>query len=215
MADSAVDLDVIFKGVCFGFFNELLAALPHGPHAVGTLGTARYVLPKLLRKRAPHRLQMAQADLQQAMQALEVLEPSAAELAMAAELEYEAQRQALPMHGGECQLIAMLFARNLRYLLTGDRSAINSMAELVPPAGLDKARLAGRFICFEQSIRFLVISQGACWVRAAVCAEREVDTALRVCFSCASPEVGEASWMEGLDSHIQSLRDTAGSLLVA
>jgi hypothetical protein len=214
MADSAIDLDVIFKSVCYGFFTELLAAIPHGPYAVGTLGTARFVLLNLLRKRAPHRIDAARADLVEALRTLETLEPSDAESALAADLEYAAQRQALPMHSGECQLIAMLFIRDLHHLLTGDRSAIDAMAKLAPPGGIDKGQLAGKFICFEQAVRFMVALHGAVWVRAAVCAERDVDTALRVCFSCASPEVEEASWMEGLDSQIDSLRHATGALLI-
>lgn len=214
MADRAIDNDVLFKSVCYGFFEPLVAAIPHGPHAPGILGTARFVLPKLLRKRPPQRLEQAQAELAAALASLEALEPTQAESALAAELEFEAQRQASPVHAGECLLIAIVLGRNLRWLLTGDRSALGGLARLRFPAGVDPAGLHGRVMCLEQAICALMVVHGAMPVRTAICAEREVDANLRACFSCASPEVGESSWREGLASHIRKLREEAGAFLV-
>lgn len=214
MAEAAIDNDVLFKSVCYGFFAPLIAAMPTGAHAPGVLGTARFVLPKLLRKRPPRRLDQAQTELNEALQTLEALEPTDAESALAAQLEFEAQRQALPVHAGECLLIAMMLIRDLRWLLTGDRAAIEGLGSLAFPAGTDPAPLHGRIVCFEQAIMRLMTAQGAASVRTAICAEREVDANLRACFSCASPEVGETSWREGLDSHIGALRHGAGALLM-
>jgi len=213
MADSAIDNDVILKCVSYGFFSELIAAFPNGPHVFGMLGTARFVVGKLLQKRPPKRAEAA-ADFEHALQTLEVLEPTSAETATAAELELAAQQQALRLQGGECQLIAIVVHRNFRFLLTGDRAAIESCGRLVPPPGFDIAALRGKLACLEQAIWHLVQAQGAQRVRAAVCAEREVDTGLRICFSCSSDEVGEASWLEGIESHIRALRQEAGGLLM-
>lgn len=213
MADSAIDNDVLFKSVCYGFFSELVASAPGEPPSPGVLGTARFVVPKLMRKRPPQRVN-ASEDLATVMQALEVLEPTPAEVSLAADLQLAAQQQALALHVGECQLVAILYSRNLRFLLTGDRAAIEGIARLAAPAQIDVTVLRGKLICFEQAIRLLVATRGAGWVRAAICAEREVDTALRICFSCSSPEVGEDSWLEGLENHIQSLRQVAGELLL-
>jgi hypothetical protein len=215
MAEAAIDNDVLLKSVCYGFFAPLIAAMPAGAHAPGLLGTARFVLPKLLRKRPPRRLVQAQVELDQALQTFEVLEPTDAESALAAQLEFEAQRQALPVHAGECLLVAIVLTRNLQWLLTGDRAAIEGLGRMVFPAGLDSTLLHGRIACFEQAICRLMSARGAAAIRMAICAEREVDTNLRACFSCASPEVGEASWREGLDSHIRHLRALSGALLIA
>lgn len=213
MADAAIDNDVVLKGVSYGFLTELLAAIPGGPYTHGILGTARFVLPKALRKRPPTRIAAAAAELNAALVALETLEPTEEEAILAAELEYEAQRQALSLHAGECQLVAMLVSRELRHLLTGDRNAIAALGTMALPASFDSAKLAAKFICFEQVMRHMVNERGALTVKTAICAERDVDTAMRVCFSCSSPEVGEASWLAGLDSHIAELRTASGDLL--
>lgn len=213
MADAAVDNDVILKGVSYGFLNELLGAIPGAPHAHGVLGTARYVLRKALQKRPPKRVNAAREELEMALVSLEVLEPTEQEIALAAQMEFEAQQQAVPMHVGECQLVAMLVTREFHHILTGDRKAIAALASIALPAGIDPAKLTARFICFEQAIRHLVAALGATTVKDAICAEREVDSAMRVCFSCASPEVDEASWLAGLESHIAELRTVSGRLL--
>lgn len=213
MADAAIDNDVLFKSVCYGFFTPLVAAMSSNARA-GVLGTARFVLPKLLRKRPPHRFNQARLELDQALKTLEVFEPTEAESELAAQLEFEAQRQRLPVHAGESLLIAIVLVRDLRWLLTGDRAAIEGLGRLMLPPGLDPARLSGRIACFEQAIRRLLDALGANAVKTAICAEREVDANLRACFSCASPEVGEASWREGLDSHIKCLRANAGAILM-
>lgn len=215
MAEAAIDNDVILKGVSYGLFADLLASVPGAPYQYGILGTAKFVLRKVLQKRPPHRAEAAKAELEAALVALEILEPTEQETVLAAQLEFEAQQHAAPMHVGECQLVAMLVIRELSHLLTGDRKAIEALASIASPVGIDPARLSARFICFEQAIRHLVIAQGAAVVKAAICAEREVDSAMRACFSCASPEVGEESWMAGLDSHIEALRAVSGSLLTA
>ncbi|HUV69869.1 MAG TPA: hypothetical protein VMW15_09430 [Terracidiphilus sp.] len=215
MAEAAVDNDVILKGVSYGFLTELLAAIPEAPHAYGILGTAKFVLRKALQKRPPRRAEATKAELEAALTVLEILEPTEQETALAAQLEFEAQQHAVPMHVGECQLVAMLVTREFHHILTGDRKAIAALASIALPAGIDPARLTARFICFEQAVRHLVVAQGAVLVKTAICAEREVDSAMRVCFSCASPEVDEASWLAGLDNHIADLRAASGGLLAA
>jgi hypothetical protein len=212
MAEAAIDNDVIFKSVCYGFLDTLVAAMPHG--APGVLGTARFVLPKLLSKRPPHRLQAAQAELLHALQSLEALEPNHEETTLAAQLEFEAQRQSLPVHAGECLLVAIVLVRDFRWLLTGDRNAIEGLAGMAFPVAVDASKLHGRIVCFEQAICRLIAVHDVALVRARICAEREVDANLRACFSCASPEVGEDSWREGLISHIKQLRSQSGPLLM-
>lgn len=215
MADAAIDNDVILKGVSYGFLAELLAGIPDGPYAHGILGSAKYVLRKALQRRPPIRVQAAKEELEAAFASLEILEPTAHETALAAQLEYQAQRQAVPMHVGECQLVAMLVTREFRHFLTGDRRAIIALGSLTLPAAIEPANLVAKFICFEQAIRYLVAAHGAAMVKTAICSECEVDVAMRVCFSCSSPEVDEASWLAGLDSHIAELRAASGELLAA
>ena len=212
MADSAIDNDVVLKSVCYGFFDDLVKALPLSSSSPGILGTARFVLPKLIRKRPPSRLQ-APAELDEVLLKLEVLEPTSEEVNLAAEIELLAQQRSIPLHVGECQLLAILFVRDLLFLLSGDKSALKAVASLTLPAEANLSRLEGKLVCLEQAILSLMKARGASWVRDAVCAETGVDTSLRVCFSCSSAEVGESSWIEGLSSHVNDVRKKAGALL--
>ncbi len=214
MADAAIDNDVVFKAACYGLLEALLAALPGAPYTHGVLGTARFVLPKLLRKRPPIRAAEASVDLERALATLETLEPTAEEVTLSAALEFEAQLQNLGLHAGECLLCAILWQRGLRHLLTGDKVAIEALSAMTPPVGVDPAAFHGKLICLEQAMLWLLqATTEPATIRATVCAERDVDPAMRVCFSCASPEVGITSWVEGLSSHVTSLRNVAGPLL--
>lgn len=213
MTDCLIDNDVVLKSVSYGFLDELIAGLPAGPHVPGLLGTARFVLPKRLQRHVPKQYEQAREALSRVLAVLEAVEPSDAEAALAATLEYEAQRQAVAVDAGECQLIAILISRGYHWLLTGDKRALAGLAAMALPSEISIDSLAGKFMCFEQAILHLVAAQGGAWVRRAICDEPDVDTAMRLCFSCTSPEVTEASWKEGLNSQVRSLRNDCGSLL--
>jgi hypothetical protein len=213
MADAALDNDVILKGASYGIINDLMAALPDGPFTHGALGAARFMLPKKLAKKQVSRMVDAQADLTSAFATLEVLEPDDEEKRLAAELQFNAQEASLELDPGEAQLTAMVIARDLRHLLTGDKRAIAALGATPFPEGLARELLTQRLICLEQAIWALSDAQGADTVRSAICAEPEVDTQLRICFSCTSPEVEEASWREGLRSAIEQVRHFCPDLL--
>lgn len=213
MTDCVIDNDVVLKCVCYGFFDALVVGLPNGPHVPGLLGTARFVLPRLLRRRQPRRFEQAQLELSGLLTRLESLEPSDTETKLAAKLEYEAQRQAIPADVGECQLVAILVSRGYRWLLSGDKRALAGLAAMTLPTEIPREALVGKLMCFEQAVLCLVAAKGGKWVRNAICNERDVDTSMRICFSCTSPEVGEESWNEGLSSEVKNLRVTCGDLL--
>jgi hypothetical protein len=213
VADAALDNDVILKGASYGNLTELLAALPGSPYAHGALGAARFMLPKKLAKKSVTRMEGAMADLTRALATFEVLEPSEEEQRLAAELQFNAQKANLPLDAGEAQLTAMVVRRGLRHLLTGDKRAIGALGATDYPDGLDRAELGQRVLCLEQAVWTLLNSQGAAAVRGAICSERDVDTQLRICFSCSSPEVGEECWREGLRSAIEQVRALCPDLL--
>lgn len=214
MADAALDNDVILKGASYGVLTDLLASLPGAPYAHGALGAARFMLPKKLAKKTVTRMDAAKAELEVALAALEVLEPTKDERKLAAELQFNAQRASLPLDVGEAQLTAMAIARKMRHLLTGDKRAIAALASTRFPDGLPRERLVNRVICFEQAIWTLTDALGTANVRATICAEREVDTQMRICFSCSSPEVSEDSWREGLRAAIEAVRIDCPDFLV-
>lgn len=213
MADAALDNDVILKGASYGVLGDLIAALPDGPYAHGVLGAARFMLPKTLARKHVHRKEAALAELTAALDTFDVLEPDEVEQRLAAELQFNAQQASLALDAGEAQLAVMVFTRELRHLLTGDKRAIAALASTPLPDDIEPARLVHKLICFEQAVWALLDSQDAASVRAAICTERDVDTQLRICFSCSSPEVDEASWREGLRSAIEDVRAHCPDLL--
>ncbi|WP_434031529.1 type II toxin-antitoxin system VapC family toxin [[Pseudomonas] boreopolis] len=213
MADAALDNDVILKGASYGLLSDLLAALPEGPYEHGVLGAARFMLPKTLKRKSVTRMGKALADLQVALKAFEVLEPDKAEQRLAAELQFNAQQAGLALDPGEAQLTAIVVSRGLRHLLTGDKRAILALASTPLPDGIDREQLVRKVICLEQAVLALLDHLGAASVRALICAEHDVDVQLRVCFSCSSPEIDEASWREGLRSAIEAIRVGCSELL--
>jgi hypothetical protein len=53
-------------------------------------------------------------------------------------------------------------------------------------------------------------------VATAICREKEIDTALAICFQCHSPgEVPHAAVLDGLRSYIEDLRKHAPRLLAS
>lgn len=215
MASAALDNDIILKGASYGFLADLLAALPDGPFSHGVLGAARFMLPKKLAKKTVNRMDKAKAELVAALAELEVLEPDEIEQRLAADLQFNAQQANLPLDAGEAQLIAIVITRKLAHLLTGDKRAIGALALMPFPEIVPREALANRLVCFEQAIWVLCDQIGATALRVAICAEREVDTQMRICFSCASPEVQEASWRQGLRSAIDEIRALGPDLLVS
>ena len=215
MADAALDNDVILKGVSYGVLSELLASLPDGPHAHGVLGAARFMLPKKLSRKSVVRKAHALAELDELLKSFDVLEPDEIEQRLAAELQFNAQRCSQALDVGEAQLVAMVVTRKLRHLLTGDKRAIVALASIPLPSAIDPSRLSRKLVCLEQAIWVLLDHKDAASVRAAICAEREVDTQLRICFSCSAHDVEEASWREGLRSAIEEVRARCPDFLSA
>lgn len=212
MANAAVDNDVLLKAVSYGIFQPLLEALPE-KCACGVLGTARFVVPKYLKRKPPGRYDQAREELEQALSILEVLEPDEREVELAAALEFEAQRLQLSLHGGECTLLAILYERGLLYFLTGDKAAILAAGKVPMPDGCDRARFERKIICFERAILGLLDCLGGD-LRRSICAEPDVDIAMRICFSCSSPEVSSESWREGLQSEIRNINEQVPDLLI-
>jgi hypothetical protein len=141
--------------------------------------------------------------------ALEQLEPEPDELAMAAALEEAATRAGLEFDTGESQLVAMLLAREARLLLTGDKRAIEAMAALRPEG------LGARLGSLEQLMRVLIDRLGTEAIRSAICAERQADMALAICFACHRASCNHAEVEEGIASYCRDLARNAGAILIA
>jgi predicted nucleic acid-binding protein len=213
MTTAAIDNDILFKGACYGMLEAMLQEVPGAPNRYAILGTAIYVVPsKIRRGRLSGSKERALDVLKGAIPNFSILEPTPEEQRFAAEIEAAAQHHNLPIDNGESQLCAIALSRAFDSVVTGDKRAIRGLATLkgVLPS---IAYLTNRLVCLEQLILLLVAKGLGEEIRNAVCFERAIDTALAMCFSCLSPEVGKESWMEGLGNYIADLRNDAGGLL--
>ena len=212
MASAAVDNDVVLKAACYRFGSGLLRSVPPGTQVYGALGAAKYVLPRALKRRMLADESAAEAELATVLDSLEVLEPDDVEQALASEIEFTAQRDGLPIDSGESQLLAIAINREFHHVLTGDKRAISALPKIAGVVTkLDALKL--RIVCFEQAVRWLLLSAGEAAVRAAICAEPSVDASMRASFSCASISPKPGSSLLGLESQIRHLRATSGEFL--
>lgn len=204
-----LDNDVVLKVACYALVTESLAAMTSNGTPLGMLGVGRFVIRgRLERAKNIADRDRARAALERMLAAVEMLEPTEDELALAADLEAEASRQGLELDGGESQLLAIVARRNFHCLLTGDKRAISAMAAVA------MALAAGRILCLEQLMVRIVAAVGADAVRPQVCAEPRVDRALTACFGCARDAVPHADVVDGLTSYVNHLERTAPGVLM-
>src|SRR5438105_3609188 len=116
--NAVVDNDILFKGVCYGLLQELISSGCAGG-APGVLGAARFVVAKKIEKRRGIRGNVADAvgRLQAFLSQAKVLEPTDAELEMAADFELAAQRLGSSFDTGESVLSAVTIIRLVPLLL--------------------------------------------------------------------------------------------------
>ncbi len=207
--NAAVDNDILIKAACYRLQDTLLGA------SFGVLGAARFVVAgRLARMPLMGERQEAQDAAADLIARSVVLEPSDAELTLAAELETLAQRQGLELDAGESQLAAIVAERDVGQLSTGDKRAIRAFEQLLDalPA---LAALAGRIRSLEQLVDDLVGRlESPDDVAKAICAEPTVDKALTICARCHTPPPdGPAIDREGLASYIRQLRADAPRML--
>jgi hypothetical protein len=212
--DTVVDNDLILKSVCYGLAE---AFWPESdPKSIGVLGAARYVVRHEIDRAGLNRgAEAAHSDLSGLLARCEELEPTEEEIALAAEIELCGQQHGLALDNGESQLAAIVVARDLPLLETGDKRAI---------AGLEEARrhlealdaLRGRVRCLEQIARRATdAEEGFGWFSTGVCAESDVDRSLSICFGCFGDSPADrATAREALDQYIWEVRRSASDVLV-
>jgi hypothetical protein len=204
------DNDVLYKGSCLGVLDQLVG---HARSDVGVLGAAKYVLRKRIKKARLQRSPTGVVEaLEQFVRDAQIIEPTDEEQQAAAALELLAQREGLQLDSGESQLSAVLIARGIPELFTGDKRAIVAMERLLDTdAWLQPVQ--GRVRCLEQLVRLLIDRTSIAGVRDAVCAEPFVDRALAMCFSCNTGMQSTESVLEGLASYIEDVRRVARRVL--
>jgi len=212
MTGSLLDNDIISKTIAYGVAESLVlkSELPVDRYLV--LGTARFVLPKKIRKKKPRRgSDAALADLDWFLGQVATAEPSNDEVQMAAQLEKNARMHDLALDQGESQLIAMLVTRGLDYLLTGDKRAISALESL--NNSWNYAELRHKVVCLEQLALWFVARNGADGVRDVICEHPKVDKALIGCFACHTSEGVDEECIRGLTSYVEHLKKEAPNCL--
>jgi hypothetical protein len=208
------DNDIILKAACYGLLPAILAPVGDGTNGnVGFLGAAQFVLGKQLSKiRLRGNVARIKETLSKFFSANEVLEPTREEQALAADLEALAQAQGVNLDTGESQLVSILISRSLLWLLTGDKRAVVAIERLLDEEPSLHA-IKGKVMSLEQLVSSLLTSGDGEMIRAAICAEPDVDRSLKICFACASAGVALSTVMEGLKSYIGDLRKMAPRVL--
>lgn len=209
---AVTDNDVLLKGACYVLLRALIARVP-GEGPSGVLGSSQYIVPKKIAKmRLNGPVTRALGEFSSFLQESHVIEPSTEEQSMAARFEASAQRLALNLDAGESQLLAVVVSRTVPWLVTGDKRAIISI-EPVMRGESDLSLVAGKIRCLEQLVRDLLVADGAESIRALICAEPTVDTALSICLGCTGPSAIPEEILIGLTSYIENLRSKAPAVL--
>lgn len=209
---AAVDTDVILKAAAYRMADDLVGALkPKGCPAA--LGLTHLIAGKQLAgKRNVRDLSGAGEELNLLLNMLGRLEPDEDEIAMAADLTGAAQQNGLPLDVGEAQLAAIVARRGLPLLVTGDKRALGALAALVN-IGTVCESFVGRLMCFEQVMASVARIIGESELRSRVCAEPEVDGAMRLACSCGQEEWGTAHLYDALASFSRAVREEVGDML--
>lgn len=203
-----LDNDVVLKACTYKCQHEVtsLATLDGNPPLLLTV--ASYAIrSRLQRSKSINDKSGALAAFEEMQVHLTQVDPTDAELMIAAELEEIASSQGLELDVGESQLVAILLERQLSLILTGDKRAIAAIAKL-------KAGEVGqRVVCLEQLVISLLAVIPHDELRKRICAEPTADKAITNCFGCGVPHLTHHDIVAGLSSYHSHLTKLAGAVL--
>jgi hypothetical protein len=215
MLELAIDNDALIKLTWYGLTRDLLhhCCGSECRKAVGMLSAGRWV--------GKARLAVAVAggsapatvldDFDALVAELEALEPTPAELELAASFEEGARVHNQQLDAGESQLAAIVIERS-GVLLTGDKRAITSFEALLDQIR-ELERLAGKVACLEQALMSLIHHLSPDTVRSAVCRAPEADVAMRLAFECGRGLIDDFAPL-GLVSYVTAVRRSAPRVIV-
>jgi hypothetical protein len=178
----------------------------------GLLVAAKFVARTILERKAANPVD-ALAHLETYVRHADLVEPTPAELELAASLEASAGEVGLDLDVGESQLCAIALLRECELVLTGDKRAITATEQLAAE-GPALSGLEGRLACLEQAMGLVVERLGAHNVRARVVEEKSMDKAISISFQCTNPDVADDFAPTGLASYITDLRRVAPTMLL-
>ena len=203
-----LDNDVVLKISAYQLLEETLLQFTIDGTAPAMLGVGRFVLRKKAKRSERFvNTNAVVASVADAIDRLQLVEPTNEEVELAAALEESAIEAGVALDTGEAQLLSVLIKRGSPIFATGDKRATEAITALAPP------EITGRLVCLEQIFLCLLKQVPFVDVRHKVCQEPKADKAIASCFSCASiasSGFDPASTREGLRSYIESLRKASG-----
>lgn len=136
MCELLLDTDVLIKLAAYGLLDTIAhpGCAAGCDRRTGLVAAAAFVARKRLPRKAADPTG-AVTRLEAFLAAAAALEPTADELALAAELEEAATRVGLDLDVGESQLCAIAVSRNRPVILTGDKRAIVAVEQLLNAVG--------------------------------------------------------------------------------
>lgn len=207
-ASVLVDNDVILKLCAYQRHSVLMTGPRWGP--ARSLAVARFVLRDLVRRHRKIRDREAVARaLEETMAALSTVEPDAAAIDLAAELEEEAMTKALELDPGESLLLAIAILEGTSILLTGDKRAIAAIESL------EREEVARQIASLEHVLADLLAKEGHASLGMAICREPDIDRTAAICFGCATGGADGDHIDAALASYIGSLRKSAPRCLIS
>jgi len=215
MTEALLDNDVVFKTCYYSLIEELISSNPYGADTFYVLGAVKFMLKRKINKQPPTRaVEEVLEELEAFLANVDLLEPTADEIKLAADLEFQATSMGKELDNGESILCAVMHIRHKNYLFTGDKRAIQAIEAVVNNLNNDvQLDVKNKVICLEQLISVLLQSLPFDETRTKICQELNVDRALSACFACKSPQTTIDSCQEGLNSFINDLRKQAPSVL--
>lgn len=203
-----LDNDVVIKTSSYNAEQQLLLVTSTDKLPPAILALARFTCrTRIERSEKLVNKVSAIASLDAILANVRSLEPTDAEVQIAAEFEELAAEANLSFDTGESQIVAMLLQRDGVAFITGDKRAINALAYVSP--GLEQ-----KVASLEQLISSMLINSGLEPLRTAVCREKVTDIAIHNCFQCSAEEINISQVLMALKSYTDSIRPSAVQLLL-
>ncbi|XXX76350.1 hypothetical protein WMF30_52750 [Sorangium sp. So ce134] len=214
MSESTLlDNDVMIKVCCYALADEVCSLLAASGGTAAALEVTRFIVAKQINRKSRIKdKSSASAQFAQMCSHLTFIEPTEEEIALAAEIETQAQKQNLPLDRGESQILAVLLSSAAKLMLTGDKRAISAIEMLAREHERVQA-CQGRLACLEQLVVALLDRHGELYLRPRICREPSTDQSIAICFSCGASAAMVGNAREGLDSYIRAIRSQAPTVL--
>lgn len=214
MTKALIDTDVLLKTASYKLLKHLLATEPFGSNDFGMIAAAQFVaVGKFKKKLKGQQLEEAKAHFQEAITFIAAVEPTPDELVLAAQLESAAVTLGVDLDLGESQICALMLARGIGLMMSGDKRAIKAISALREHEACAYAH--GKVACLEQLVLWMIEKTGLESVQPSVCPLPSVDTSLTMALGCYSGGAPLASCQDGLASYINSIQVSAPEVLIA